>query len=116
MCGAVTSRACRWHSTQYLETGQDITRRLHGEVVSLPNSGICEFTAAADVFIPLHSHPHEQVGYVMEGRVEFVCGDETFIAEPGYAYAIPGYVQHSARFLAPSKLVEVFCPPREEYR
>lgn len=77
---------------------------------------LCEFTAAADVFIPLHSHPHEQVGYVIEGGVEFVCGDETFIAEPGCAYAIPGHVQHSARFLAPSKLVEVFCPPREEYR
>ncbi|NUQ36900.1 MAG: cupin domain-containing protein [Caldilineales bacterium] len=77
---------------------------------------LCEFTAAEGVFIPLHSHPHEQVGYVIEGRVAFVCGDETFIAEPGYSYAIPGGAPHSARFLAPTKLVEIFSPPREEYR
>lgn len=77
---------------------------------------VCEFTAAEGVFIPRHSHPHEQVGYVVEGRVEFVCGDETFIAEPGHSYAIPGHVPHAARFLAPTQLVEIFSPPREEYR
>lgn len=77
---------------------------------------VCEFTAEEGVFIPLHSHPHEQVGYVIAGRVEFVAADETFIAGPGHSYAIPGGVEHSARFLAPTQLVEIFSPVREEYR
>lgn len=77
---------------------------------------MCEFTAEAGVFIPLHNHPHEQVGYIIAGRVEFEVEGEIFIAESGHSYAIPGDVPHSARFLTPTKLLETFSPPREEYR
>ncbi|NOZ50597.1 MAG: cupin domain-containing protein [Chloroflexi bacterium] len=77
---------------------------------------VCEFSADTGVFIPLHDHPHEQVGYVIAGQVEFVSADETFIAEPGDSYAIPGGVKHSARFLAPTTLIEVFSPVREEFK
>jgi len=77
---------------------------------------ICEFTAEEGVFIPLHSHPHEQLGYVISGRVEFVVGDETFIANEGDSYAIPSHIPHSARFLTSTRLIDVFSPVREEYR
>lgn len=77
---------------------------------------ICEITAEEGVVIPLHSHPHEQVGYVISGQVELVSAGETFIARAGDSYAIPGHVEHSARFLAPSQLIEVFSPVREEYQ
>ena len=76
---------------------------------------MCEFTADAGVEVPLHTHPHEQVGFVQSGRVAFTMEGETWIATPGDSYAIPGGVEHAARFLEPTVLIEVFSPPREEY-
>jgi len=80
------------------------------------NAMICEFTAEEGVFIPMHSHHHEQVGYILQGQVEFVSAGETFFANAGDSYALPGGVEHSALFLAPSVLIEVFSPVREEYQ
>ncbi len=76
---------------------------------------LCEFTAEAGVEIPLHSHPHEQVGFVQSGQVEFTVAGEIWIANPGDAYAIPGGVEHAAKFLERTILLELFSPPREEY-
>jgi len=80
------------------------------------NAMICEFTAEEDVIIPMHSHHHEQVGYVLEGRVQFTVREETFVANSGDSYALPGHTPHSAHFLAPTVLIEVFSPVREEYQ
>ncbi len=80
------------------------------------NAMITEFTAVEGVFIPMHSHSQEQVGYVLKGQVKFVADGETFIAVAGDSYALPGGVEHSARFLAPTTLIEVFSPVREEYQ
>lgn len=77
---------------------------------------ICEFTAEEGVVIPMHNHPHEQVGYVLSGRVEFTVRDETFIANTGDSYALPGHTPHAAHFLTPTTLIEVFSPVREEYQ
>lgn len=76
---------------------------------------MCEFTADAGVEIPLHSHPHEQVGFVQSGRVQFDVAGETWIAEAGDSYAIPGDIEHAAKFLEDSVLLELFSPPREAY-
>jgi quercetin dioxygenase-like cupin family protein len=77
---------------------------------------ICEFTAEEGVIIPMHSHHHEQVGYVLSGRVEFTVEDEIFIANAGDSYALPGHTSHAAHFLAPTTLIEVFSPVREAYQ
>ena len=76
---------------------------------------LCEFTADAGVVVPMHSHPHEQVGFVQSGRVQFTVAGETWIAEPGDSYAIPGGVEHEARILEPTVLLELFSPPREAF-
>ena len=76
---------------------------------------MCEFTADAGVIVPMHSHPHEQVGYVQSGRVQFTVAGETWIAEAGDSYAIPGGVEHEARILEPTVLLELFSPPRMEF-
>jgi len=73
---------------------------------------MCEFTAQPGVIVPMHSHPHEQVGMVLSGRVQFIVAGETWIAEAGDSYAIPGGVEHEARILEPTVLLELFSPPR----
>jgi quercetin dioxygenase-like cupin family protein len=65
--------------------------------------------------IPEHSHPHEQIGTVLKGSLELSIGTEKRIVNPGQAYVIPSDVPHSGKNLeAPSEIIEVFSPPRED--
>ncbi len=67
--------------------------------------------------VPLHSHPHEQCGIVLEGRLELTIAGESRWLEPGAVYVIPGGVQHSARAGDEAvRVLDVFSPVREEYK
>jgi quercetin dioxygenase-like cupin family protein len=67
-------------------------------------------------YVPLHKHPHEQVGYVIEGRLRMTIGDQVYEFEPGDSYSIPGNVEHDATGISDCVVLDVFSPPREEYR
>ncbi len=77
---------------------------------------LCEFTFEADVEIPTHSHPHEQVGYVVSGRIRLTVGGQSRELGPGDSYRAPSGVPHSALTLEPAVVVDTFSPPREDYR
>jgi quercetin dioxygenase-like cupin family protein len=77
---------------------------------------LCEFTLTSGAAVATHSHPHDQLGYVVSGQLEFTLGDQTRVCGPGDTYAVPGDVPHSAVALSDCLLVEVFTPPREEFR
>jgi quercetin dioxygenase-like cupin family protein len=67
--------------------------------------------------IPQHSHPHEQIGYLVEGEFEFAIGSERFHVVPGQVWRIPGNVPHQVvageHFV---RAVDVFTPVREDMR
>lgn len=77
---------------------------------------LCEFFLQRDSFVPPHSHRNDQVGYLIYGRVEMTIGDQVRIIMPGDGYAIPGGITHSARALVDSLAIDVFSPPRDDYR
>jgi quercetin dioxygenase-like cupin family protein len=63
-----------------------------------------------------HSHPHEQMGLLLEGELEFFVGEERYLARPGDMWRIPGGVEH--RVIAgdqPAKALDVFHPIRDDY-
>lgn len=65
---------------------------------------------------PVHHHPHEQLGVVLEGAVEIAVGDETRRLGTGDTYAIPPDVPHGGIAGPDGCLVlEIFSPPREDY-
>lgn len=64
-----------------------------------------------------HSHPHEQVGMLLEGELEFFIGDQRRVLRPGAMWRIPGGVKHRAvAGDRPVRALDVFCPIREDYR
>ena len=72
---------------------------------------------APEAIVPEHSHPHEQAGFVVSGEAEFTVGSEKLMLRKGDYYLIPGGVQHSVRpTVAPLCCMDIFSPPREEYR
>jgi len=66
--------------------------------------------------VPLHSHPHEQLGIVLEGMQALVVDGVPYELEPFQAYVLPGGVEHSAYCGPDGALVlDVFTPVREDY-
>lgn len=65
--------------------------------------------------LPLHSHPHEQTGIMLSGRVRFTIAGDVSDMGPGDSWCIPGGTEHGVEALDDSVLVEVFSPVREEY-
>jgi len=74
-----------------------------------------EFTLDEGATLPAHSHPHEQIGYLVSGELLFTIGTGEYLAKPGDSWAIPGNVLHSVKVLKSSVAVEVFVPVREDY-
>jgi quercetin dioxygenase-like cupin family protein len=63
-----------------------------------------------------HSHPHEQVGIIIEGRAHFFVGEDDRVLGPGDMYRIPGGVEHRVVALdQPVKAFDIFTPIREDY-
>jgi len=63
-----------------------------------------------------HRHPHEQAGYCIQGRFVLTIDGVSTVIEPDDSYIIPGGASHSYQALKDSLAVEVFSPPREDYR
>lgn len=63
-----------------------------------------------------HAHPHEQAGYVISGRYRQTIAGSSHELRPGDSYAIPGGIQHSMEVLEGGEVIDVFTPPRDEFR
>jgi quercetin dioxygenase-like cupin family protein len=68
--------------------------------------------------VPLHSHPHEQMGLVLKGEVGLTIGSETRRLKKGDMFVIPPNVPHglAMTFDQPAEILDVFSPPREEFK
>ncbi|MQC16670.1 MAG: cupin domain-containing protein [Chloroflexi bacterium] len=98
--------------TNPVEMLPGVTRRT---LVSGDGQTLVRFELAEGGHVPQHTHPHEQAGTVIEGRVRFRIGDREAEVTPGDSYLIPGDMPHSAVALEASVLIEVFAPVREEF-
>ena len=68
-----------------------------------------------DVGAP-HSHPHEQIGYVVKGSIEYhEDGLENIILNAGDSYYVAPNVIHGVIALEPTILLDVFTPKRDDF-
>ncbi|ELZ78383.1 cupin [Haloferax larsenii JCM 13917] len=67
--------------------------------------------------VPVHEHPHEQVGYIVAGELTFVLGDgDEVVVGPGDSYSLAGGEAHGAENRGDDPVVgiDVFSPPRDD--
>ena len=57
--------------------------------------------------LPIHSHIHEQTGYLVSGKIELMIGDRTLTAQPGDSWCIKGDQEHGLRCLEESVVIAV---------
>ena len=93
-----------------LMEGAYLSTLVHGEKTLMG-----QFSIAKGSEIPPHSHPHEQTGFMVSGKLRFKVEDEMMEVESGDSWCIPGGVEHSADALEDSVIIEVFSPVREDY-
>jgi quercetin dioxygenase-like cupin family protein len=86
-------------------------RTPHGERLML---SLVEIDEGAEV--PLHQHPHEQGGIVIQGTMDLTIGPEQRRLTAGDMYIIPGGTPHRAVAVGgPVVAMDVFSPIREDY-
>ncbi len=64
----------------------------------------------------MHSHPHEQIGYIIEGSLVFhEAGKEDITLNTGDTYYVAPNVEHGIDCLTAVKLLDIFTPMREDF-
>lgn len=66
--------------------------------------------------VPEHTHPHEQISYVLEGEMVLTLDGEVRTLRAGEGATILPHVPHGATFPGPARLVDIFHPVREDYK
>ena len=88
----------------------------HGRFIHSEHTTHVYWSIESGAKLPEHSHPHEQIVNVLEGRYELVVDGEPHVLEAGDVLVIPGNAVHSGRSHTECRILDVFSPVREEYR
>lgn len=83
----------------------------HGEKMTL---GFVELKAGSQV--PMHQHPHEQITYIIEGRLDMTIGGKPFSLTAGMYHVISSNSPHSAIAKTDCRVIDAFSPVREDYK
>jgi quercetin dioxygenase-like cupin family protein len=94
------------------DLGNGVTRKILAHDGGLMQ---VEVAFAQGAIGPLHSHPHEQLTYVLSGAFEFTIGDETRVVRAGDTLYKKPNVLHGCRCLEPGVLLNTFTPQRMDF-
>ncbi|MEO6547842.1 MAG: cupin domain-containing protein [Ferruginibacter sp.] len=95
---------------------KEIVKGYTARFIHTENMTIAFWEVEAGAVMPLHHHIHEQTSQVLEGTFELVIGGETRLYEPGTVAIIPSNIPHSGTAITACKLMDIFSPPREDYK
>lgn len=92
-----------------------VAANLNRKMMSGKEGMVVWWDAKAGAHAGSHSHPNEQLVWVMKGQIELRIGDEKRTMKQGDVAVIPGGVNHEAWFTHDCEVMDIFCPPREDF-
>ena len=63
----------------------------------------------------MHSHPHTQISYVLDGKFEATINEEVKIISKGDTYITPPDAPHGVVCLEAGALLDIFTPMRKDF-
>lgn len=65
--------------------------------------------------VPEHSHPNEQVTYILAGALKFWIAGKIIVVNAGEVLTIPPNLPHKAEALEDTVDLDIFNPPRADW-
>ena len=87
-----------------------------GKVMHSDSMSFVLWEISAGALLPEHDHVHEQVVHMLDGTFELTVSGRTEVLGRGQVAAIPSSARHSGRALTDCRILDAFCPVREDYR
>lgn len=101
-----------WTKIPVEQTAPGIERQM----VVGQNVMLCRFRFQPFVVTAEHSHPHEQMTLVVQGKVKFTVSGEEHILSAGDVLHFPPHNRHGATMLDEEViLIDIFSPVREDF-
>ena len=94
---------------------EKVTDKISRRVLVGEKEMIVWWRMKAGVHAAAHRHPHEQMFWMVSGRMEFRMGNAKRTCVAGDVGVIPGGIEHEAWFPEDTEVVDVFSPPREDF-
>jgi quercetin dioxygenase-like cupin family protein len=94
---------------------EKITDKITRRVLAGEKSMMVWWNIKAGTHAAAHSHPHEQIMWVLKGKIDFRIGSERRIVNPGEVAVIPGGVEHEGWCQEDVEVVDIFAPRREDF-
>lgn len=98
--------------TKLEDLGNGVSRRIlahDGKMMAV------EVNFAVGAVGAMHSHPHEQLTYVLSGEFEFTIGEEKHIVRGGDTLYKKPDIMHGCVCLKEGVLLDTFTPVREDF-
>jgi len=101
----------RWNEVENEPMAEGIRRRaVHSERMTLARLSLDK-----GAVVPRHSHEHEQVSYVLKGRLKFIFDDQEAIVSEGEMMQIDSHRPHRVEALEDSVALDLFQPVRDDW-
>jgi len=94
---------------------EQVTPLIRRRIVTGEKEMVVLWRAKAGAHAAPHRHPHEQIFWMLSGKMRFRLGEETRVCGPGEVCVIPGGVEHEAWWLEDTEVIDIFAPPREDF-
>ncbi len=115
----VSRRAARPSVLQYVPWRsvllEDLTPLLQRQFVVGQEIMLARVLLKKGCIVPEHSHPNEQLTYILEGALKFWIDGKVIVVHAGETLCIPSNMPHKAEALEDTVDLDVFNPPRADW-
>jgi quercetin dioxygenase-like cupin family protein len=92
-----------------------VTDKIERRVLAGQQGMIVWWKMKAGAHAAAHQHPHEQIVWMLKGKMDFRIGNDRRSMVAGDVAVIPGNVEHEGIFPEDTEVVDIFAPPREDF-
>jgi len=92
-----------------------ISDKIERRVLAGKHAMIVWWKFKAGAHAAAHRHPHEQIVWMIQGKLDLRIGSERRSLTAGDVAVIPGDVEHEALCAEDTEVIDVFAPPRDDF-